>query len=109
MPSELRKVTFSVDEVQAAIVSHRLHSGGLMPSSPIDHVLLGEGPTAVTIFFQLDDANEIRQWPLTNEEVAAALIRYCAQFAIPLPRMARKRLQVENDGLALICRPDLDS
>lgn len=98
-----------MDEVQAAIVSHRLHVGGLMSRNPIDRVVLGKGPTTVTLLFQPCDADETRPWPMTNEEVAAALIRYCAQFAIPLPRMARKRLQVENDGLALICRPDLDS
>ena len=102
MPRELRKVIFSRNEVQAALVNHLLHSGKTMPSCPIDRVEIGDGPAAVIIFFQPGDPTEIQEWPLSQEEVAAALIRYCGQFAIPLPRAAKKRLQPDNDSLALI-------
>lgn len=102
MPRELRKVIFSRNELQAALVSHLLHSGKSMPNRPIDRLDIGEGLAAVTIVFQPDDSTEVQQWPLSQEEVAAALIRYCGQFSIPLPRAARKRLQMDNHSLALI-------
>ncbi len=102
MPRELRKVIFSQNEVQAALVNHLLHAGRSMPNRSIDRVEIGDGSPAVTIFFQPGDPTEVQEWPFSQEEVAAALIRYCGQYAIPLPRAAKKRLQVDNDSLALI-------
>jgi hypothetical protein len=102
VPRELRKVIFSRNELQAALVNHLLHSGRTMPKRPIDRVEIGGGVSAATIFFQPGDPTEVQEWPLSQEEVAAALIRYCGQFAIPLPRAAKKRLQPDNDSLALI-------
>lgn len=102
MPRELRKVIFLPDEVQAALVNHLLHSGKTMPNRPIDRVEIGDGPAVATIFFQPGDPTEIQEWQLSQEEVAAAFIRYCGQFAIPLPRAAKKRLQPDDGGLALI-------
>ena len=102
VPKELRKVIFPRNELQAALVSHLLHAGRWMPNRPIDRLEIGEGLAAVTIVFQPGDSSEVQQWPLSQEEVAAALIRYCGQFSIPLPRAARKRLQMDNNSLALI-------
>ncbi|MGZ9086426.1 MAG: hypothetical protein ACXW3R_13015 [Rhodoplanes sp.] len=102
MPRELRKVIFSHNELQAALVNYLLHSGRSMPNRPIDRLEIAEGPALVTIFFQSSDPNEVYKWPLRQEEVAAALIRYCGQFNIPLPRAAKKRLQPDNGNLALI-------
>ena len=102
MPRELRKVIFSRNELQAALVNHLLHSGRTMPNSPIDRLEISDGPAVVTIFFQPGDPMDIQEWPLSQEEVAAALIRYCGQYAIPLPRAAKKRLQPESGTLALI-------
>ena len=102
MPRELRKVIFSRNELQAALVSYLLYSGRSMPNRPIDRLEIGEGLAFATIFFQSSDASEAKKWSLSQEEVAAALIRYCGQFSIPLPRAARKRLQMDNDSLALI-------
>jgi hypothetical protein len=102
VPRELRKVIFSRDEVQAALVNHLLHSGRTMPSRAIDRLEIGDGPAAVRIFFQPGDPTEIQEWPFSQEEVAAALIRYCGQYAIPLPRAAKKRLQPDHGSLALI-------
>ena len=102
VPKELRKVIFSRNELQAALVSHLLHSGRAMPSRLIDRLEIGEGLAAVTIVFQPGDSAEVQEWPLSQEEVAAALIRYCGQFNIPLPRAAKKRLQPDNGNLALI-------
>jgi hypothetical protein len=102
VPRELRKVIFTRNELQAALVSHLLHAGRSMPSRSIDRLEIGEGLAVVTIVFQPDDPTEVQEWPLSQEEVAAALIRYCGQFAIPLPRAARKRLQADNGNLALI-------
>lgn len=102
MPTELRKVIFSRDEVQAALVNHLLHSGKTMPKSAIDRVEVGNGPATATIFFNPGDPTEAQAWPLSQEEVAAALIRYCGRYAIPLPRAAKKRLQPEDGSLALL-------
>lgn len=102
VPKELRKVIFSRNELQAALVSHLLHAGRWMQNRPIDRLEIGEGLAAVTIVFQPGNSGEVQQWPLSQEEVAAALIRYCGQFSIPLPRAARKRLQMDNNSLALI-------
>jgi hypothetical protein len=102
VPRELRKVIFSRNELQAALVSHLLHAGRWIPNRPIDRLDIGAGPAAVTIVFQPDDSTEAQEWPLSQEEVAAALIRYCGQFSIPLPRAAKKRLQMDNNNLVLV-------
>jgi hypothetical protein len=102
VPRELRKVIFTRNELQAALVSHLLHAGRSMPSRSIDRLEIGEGLAAVTIVFQPDDSADVQQWALSQEEVAAALIRYCGQFSIPLPRAAKKRLQMDNNSLALL-------
>lgn len=102
MPRELRKIIFSRDEVQAALVNHLLHAGRSMPNRSIDRLEIGNGSPAVILVFQPGDPTEIQEWPFSQEEVAAALIRYCGRYAIPMPRAAKKRLQPDDDSLALI-------
>ena len=66
MPRELRKIIFSRNELQAALVSYLLHSGRSMPNRSIDRLDIGEGLAAVTIVFQPGDATEVQQWPLSQ-------------------------------------------
>ncbi|TVR99810.1 MAG: hypothetical protein EA406_02385 [Rhodospirillales bacterium] len=106
MPKELRKVTFSADELQAALVNHCLHAGKSMPRGRLERIELNKASkTMAVMHFDAGNAND-SELLLTPEDVGAALIRFCKQQRIPLPRNARKGVQVEDDGVALMCNLD---
>lgn len=104
MPVELRKVLFSEDEVRAAVIDYCLRSKIRLPEANIESVVVSENPeSCVTLkYYETDNPNDVDDVKLSRDQVAAALIRYCGEQKVPLPRAGRKILQTGDDGVALL-------
>ena len=106
MPKELRKLTFSTAELQAAVMDYCLRTKIPVPKSNIHALVVSDNPdeTVIIQFMATDEENpEVK---LVREQVAASLIRYCGLIDIPLPRSARKVLQVQDGTLSLMVNID---
>ncbi len=108
MPTEIRKIIFDKHDVQNAVVGHCLHANITLPQAAIEGIVIGmEHDSAVTLNFTRDDPAIPNDVTLSREEVGAALIRYCRDNKIPLPRRAPKILQPGEDSLSLFVKMDL--
>ncbi|MCH7487729.1 MAG: hypothetical protein IIC04_12175 [Proteobacteria bacterium] len=106
MPKELRKLTFSAGELQAAVMDYCLRTKIPVPKANIQDLVLSDDPEeTVTIQF-MPTEGQISEVKLAREQVAASLIRFCGLNAIPLPRSAQKVLQVQNGALSLMISMD---
>ena len=107
MPSEMRKIVFSVEELQAALVNYALRTNKKLPNTTIDSILVEgkEGVTA-TIIFMRDGTEEAKTVGFTQNDIAAALILYCNSQQIPLPRDAKKLVTPIEDSVGMIVKLD---
>ncbi len=107
MPMELRKLFFQAGELQAAAVSHCLRSRMTLPDANITGVETQDNADAMLILrFSPDNPADRDQVVLNQDEVAAALIRYCKDNQIPLPRRGQKALSAEDGGISLLVNVD---
>ena len=107
MPSEMRKIVFSVEELQAALINYALRTKKKLPNTTIDSILVEgkEGVTA-TILYVRDGTEEAKSVEFTQNDVAAALILYCNSQKIPLPRDAKKLVTPIEDSVGMIVKLD---
>ncbi len=107
MPEELRKILFSKEEVQAAVVDYCLRAKIPLPDNNIDGLEVSADPNAMVVLKYADtgpaEASEVE---LSRDQVAAALIRYCSAINVPLPRSAQKVLQPGDGGISLLINID---
>ncbi len=103
MPEELRKILFSKEEVQAAVVDFCLRAKIRLPNENIDELEVRADPEAMVVLkYAATDPEETNEVELSRDQVAAALIRYCSAIYVPLPRSAQKVLQPADDGIYLL-------
>ena len=108
MLEELRKILFSKDEVQAAVVDYCLRSRIPLPNKIIDELEVRTDPEAIVVLkYAATGPEEATEVKLSRDQVAAALIRYCSNIKVPLPRNAQKVLQPADDGISLLINIDL--
>jgi len=102
MPSELRRVIFSNEEVLAAVTEYSASGRSPLPSGEVVSCRV-YGEPEVRIRVEIRD--ERRDYPLVveiePEVVGVALLRYCMTHGIPVPKQAEKALQVHGDNIAL--------
>ena len=83
MPTEMRKIVFTAEELQAALVNYALRTNKKLPNATIDNILVEgkEGVTA-TIVYMRDGTDEAKSVEFTSNDVAAAIILYCSGLII---------------------------
>ena len=102
MPSEVRIIIFTIEEVLEAIerfdatAEKRLFRGKAIDC----HVRKHPNVHAV-LEVERAGGEEIETVDLNASQLAATLITYCRERRIPLPRNARKELDVIEDQLVL--------
>ncbi len=107
MPEELRKILFSKEEVQAAVVDYCLRAKIRLPAKNIEGLEVQADPEAMVVLKYADTGpDETSAVELSRDQVAAALIRYCSNIKVPLPRSAQKVLQPGDDGISLLINID---
>jgi hypothetical protein len=98
MPTETRIVTFSNDEIKQAIASYCVKTGRVSSNTGLA-VLTFTNEGEVKAAFQ--PAAGAPMMTLTESELAAAVLLFCKQHAIPIARRSIKSLQVAKDVVSL--------
>ena len=107
MPNEMRKIVFTAEELQAALVNYALRTNKKLPNATINNILVEEkeGVTA-TIVYMRDGTEEAKSVEFTPNDVAASIILYCNTRQIPLPREAKKVVVPIEDSVGMIIKID---
>ena len=107
MPNEMRKIVFTADELQAALVNYALRTNKKLPNATSNNILVEEkeGVTA-TIVYMRDGTEEAKSVEFTPNDVAASIILYCNTRQIPLPREAKKVVVPIEDSVGMIIKID---
>lgn len=103
MPAELRKLVFSETELRAALVNFALRNDMHVPAANIDNVDIDdEKELTITLNFTTDDPSSNKNLVFNKEKVTAAIILYCRNNSIPLPRVARKVVAKDGDTVTMM-------
>lgn len=101
---EVRKLVFTDDLLQQALLDHCEAEGVDVPNSQIQKVrFIGKPGKAASVVVEFVTADPDRPFErhLNEDFVLAAMIRACKDNRVPLPRDATKKLQVTDQGLAM--------
>ena len=107
MPSEMRKMVFTEEELRAALVNYALRTNKKLPNATIDKIQLEEKEgISATIIYRHDESEEAKTVVFEETHVAAAIVLFCRAHEIPLPREARKVLVPADNSVAMIVQLD---
>jgi len=99
MPSELRILRFKLDEVAESLRSLGPRIGVDIPDGDFLSAVAGSDEHAPNTSFTLNGSKE--RVTISNGKLAASLIHYCNEIAIPLPRDGNKELHVSSQFIEL--------
>ena len=99
MPSELRILRFKLDEVAGSLRTLGPLIGVDIPDGDFLYAVAGSGEHAPETSFAVSGSKE--SVIISNDKLAASLIRYCREIAVPLPREGDKELHVSSQFIEL--------
>ena len=103
MPTEIRNIIFTTNEVLFAVKDFRQRKKDPLPTGSILACSIYDRPQAhAEIEMACDPDGQKLTIMLENEELAAALILFCINRKIPLPASAAKVLQVFDGKLSMV-------
>ena len=107
MPSEMRKLIFTTDELREALINYALRTQRRLPAASIERVVIAKtaGITATFVYAPLD-GNSPSSIEFDETNIAAAIILYCRTRDIPLPRRGRKILTPFDESVAMLVQID---
>ena len=98
MANELRKIAFNMVEVHGALEIFGQKTGNVIPVEPVSSVSAeGAGRLAVTF------ANG-KSLKLGDKDMTAALLIFCQDKSIPVPKGAKKVLKVEDKSVIMMIK-----
>ena len=107
MPKEMRKIEFSPEELQAALVNYALRTDKKLPNATIDSVSVeGDDAISAKISFVPQGTEEAKTIDFSANDVAAAVILYCNTQGIPLPKESVKSVVKIESSIAMIIKID---
>ena len=105
MPTELRQITFSNDELRSALDDYLLRRSISLSSGAITGLRWDDGDKEHVVLEIADTrTQQLQQVILTSLDVGAATLRYCLLKKIPMPRGSAKSLAISGDNLVLELR-----
>ena len=108
MPLDVRKISFSQDEVVWAILELSHTNIALLTPGKIVGIAFGDMPdVTVTLTIRKNPAAPATTVTLPSVAIAAALILYCVNRNIPLPARVAKRIERLGDGVCLIAEQEI--
>jgi hypothetical protein len=103
VPMELRKIFFSSEEVEVATISYCINKGKPLPSADRIYATFKDDIEAMVILhFCRSGRSDPVTVSLARAEVSDALIGFCTEIGIPLPRAGKKVLWPHGDGISLM-------
>lgn len=111
---EVRKLVFSDDLLQRALVKQCATQGIETPNSQVQGVLIYGADDSGDKFklilqFMTADPKRPHEITMSEDAVLSALIATCKGFSVPLPRSAPKQLQQTKQGLAMAITMTMDT
>lgn len=100
MANELRKILFSVAEVGAVLSAYAARTGKKMPSEPATGVQEESGGRIVVTF----GSDEEGRVAIPAKEMITALLVFCHENDIPVPRGGKKALKITDGSLHLMIK-----
>lgn len=102
MPSEIRLIVFSDEELRDAITAFDAASNKPMLRGRVTACHVRKNPQVYAVVeVETAGGDEIDSVDITGAYLAAALISFCKTARVPLPRHASKELDVLADRLVL--------
>jgi hypothetical protein len=103
MPTELRHIVFTPNEVLRSVTQYRHRRREPMPSGTVSNLKIEDRPDVhVVVYITSDDRKSSQEVVFQGAELAAALVMYCIERKIPLPAArAKKTLRVFDKQLGL--------
>jgi len=102
MPKEYRKLVFSKDELTMAITEFGTATGKILPRDEVIAVdFTGVPKKPVRMEYTTDIQNGSSELNLSRDQLAAALISFCRNHHIALPRSAKKNLKLDGNEIYL--------
>ena len=100
--TEIRQLVFPKDTLLDAILFvDRVDKGWLHRAVIQDIQVSGGDDLSVVVTAERDGAKSWAKVGFKPAQIAATMIRYCKALKIPLPRNARKQLELQGDSLCL--------
>jgi len=105
MPTETRRIHFSNAEVADAIENFAKATKYPMPPGKIAECKIDAhaGLAAILTVHHVAEGST-RTARFDNNAIAAALIRFCIEKKIPIPKSAEKSVEAQGNGVVLILR-----
>lgn len=104
MPIETRTLLFDQDELKSALHDHAVRKRIASEADRLLRLDIGAESSGVVTVSLRRGVEAARDVDLTYADVIEALIRFCRNRQIPLPRYGDKRLTPAGDGMALMVR-----
>ncbi len=103
MPTELRHIVFTPNEVLRSITQYRHRRREPLPAGTISNLKIEEKPDVhVVLSITGDTSKTPEELVFQGAELAAALVMFCIERKIPLPAArAKKTLRVFDKQLGL--------
>jgi hypothetical protein len=103
---EVRYIIFAQDEVRSALIEFVKKQGQVATASDVAAVeVVGPGEAPVGIVRLL--ASPAKPINLGSQYLVAALLLYCIDRRIPIPKQAAKRVELSVNGLTLTMTTDV--
>lgn len=103
MPHEDRRIFFTYEEVHEALTAFATKRGTERP--PQGHIVTvtqsDDLQTSIDCVFENHVTNRLENRLYTKDVVSAALMLYCRDHRVPLPKAANKLLEIGKDRLIL--------
>jgi len=97
--NEVRRLTVPLDTAVDALLQLDRDRGGVLSRGVLLGAQLESGDDAgLTLSVRLAGPGEVQHRKFTLPEIAAAIINYCWQCRIPMPRHGTKTLEVVSGG-----------
>lgn len=110
MPTEIRHIIFSSEELFVALKEYRKRRRDPLPTGSVVKFTLEQVPElSVTVRVAPETGGAERVLVANRDELATALIMYCIDNTIPMPVKSTKFLQVFGGSLGLVITKNLST
>ena len=111
MPTEVRQIIFTSEELYDAVRVFRLRRRAPLPAAPLDRLALVADPEIRALVVFVADSSGQRPPPVEvgSDELATALILYCIDNKIPIPVAATKHIQMFGGSIGLVIHKNAQS
>ena len=101
MGSELRQLTFNMDEVRTFVTRQLSSKEPGRPSGTVmDLKVIRATPLLMQAHIQTFEGTQVKT-TLDEPQLTASIIEYCMEAKIPLPRKSQKNLVLTGSGFVL--------